>query len=185
MSVDIFERMRKGESIAMSDPSYSAVREAVSQSLPIIQKINQASDFDEIRELLNQLCLRPIPKSTTIFPPFYTNVGHNLEFGERVFVNHDCSFLDLGGISIGNDVMIGPKVCISSENHPSAPENRNTMVPAKVSIGNNVWIGAQASILPGVSIGDNSVIAAGAVVHKNVAPNTLVGGVPAKTLKHL
>ena len=102
-----------------------------------------------------------------------------------MFINHDCSFLDLGGITIDDDVMIGPKVSISSEDHPVEPSKRKILSVKKVHIKRNAWIGAGATILPGVTIGENSVVAAGAVVTKNVPDNVVVGGVPAKILKTL
>jgi acetyltransferase-like isoleucine patch superfamily enzyme len=91
--------------------------------------------------------------------------------------------LDLGGIVIEDNVLIAPKVNLLSEGHPLAPENRQSLVPGAIHIKKNAWIGANAAILPGVTIGENAVVAAGAVVNKDVPDNTIVGGIPAKIIK--
>ena len=103
--------------------------------------------------------------------------------GKRVFINHACSFLDMGGIILEDDVLIGPKVNLITENHPLDPLERRGMLCKPILIKRNAWIGAGATILPGVTVGENSVVAAGAVVSKDVPSNTVVGGIPAKTIK--
>ncbi|WP_203295759.1 DapH/DapD/GlmU-related protein [Luteirhabdus pelagi] len=182
---NIFERMLSGEAVPMDDPEYGQIREAVNKTLEISVKMNAATHVDEVRKYLSQILGAEIDESTTIFPPFHTNIGRNISLGKNVFINHGCSFLDLGGITIEDGVMIAPRVNISSENHPVEIEKRNTLVPKAVTIKKNAWIGANATILPGVTIGENAVVAAGAVVTKDVEPNSLVGGVPAKLLKKL
>jgi acetyltransferase-like isoleucine patch superfamily enzyme len=109
--------------------------------------------------------------------------GKNLTIGKRVFINSGCKFQDQGGISIGDDVLIGHNVVIATLNHSFAPEHRGDLEPRPVKIGNKVWIGANATILPGIKIGDGAIIAAGAVVTKDVAPRNMVGGVPARFIK--
>lgn len=180
---DIFERMMSGEPVPMDDPEYSKIREAVNRTFSLLSTLNTATHVDEVREILSKIIGNEIDPTTTIFPPFHTNIGRNIHLGKRVFINHACSFLDLGGIIIENDVMIGPRVNITSENHPVEVKSRKTLVPGKVLIKENAWIGAGATILPGVTVGENSVVAAGAVVNKDVPPNTVVGGVPAKILR--
>lgn len=180
---DIFERMRSGEAVPMNDPDYGKIREAVNRTFNLLAKLNTSTNVDEVRAILSEIIGTPVDESTTIFPPFYTNVGRHIALGKNVFINHACSFLDLGGIIIEDDVMIGPSVNISSEDHPVEVASRKTLVPAVVIIKKNAWIGAGATILPGVTVGENSVVAAGAVVRKDVPPNTVVGGVPAKVLK--
>ena len=139
--------------------------------------------MEDVRAILSEIIGTPVDKRTTIFPPFYANVGSHITLGKNVFINHACSFLDLGGIIIAEDVMIGPRVNITSEDHSVEAAGRKTLVPAVVVIRKNAWIGAGATILPGVSIGENSGVAAGAVVRKDVPANTVVGGVPAGVLK--
>ena len=184
-SKDIFERLLSNEDIPMDDPDYGNVRKAVNETLKLSVKMNQSTDIDEVRKYLSQIIGKSIDQSTTVFPPFYTNVGRHITLGKNVFINHACSFLDLGGIIIDDDVMIGPRVNISSENHPVEVSKRKTMIPKTVRIKRNAWIGAGASILPGVTVGENSVVAAGAIVNKNVPDNAVVAGVPAKQIKEL
>jgi acetyltransferase-like isoleucine patch superfamily enzyme len=100
-----------------------------------------------------------------------------------VFINHACSFLDLGGITIEDHVLIGPKVNLITENHPVNPADRKSLVLGSIHIKKNAWIGAGATILPGVTIGENSIVAAGSVVNKDVPDNTIVGGIPAKLIR--
>jgi acetyltransferase-like isoleucine patch superfamily enzyme len=182
---NIFVRLRTGEAVSMNDPQYPMIRDAVNRTIALSVKLNTATDLDQARKYLSDIIGQKIDESTTIFPPFYTNFGRHISLGKNVFINHACSFLDLGGIIIEDGVMIAPKVNITSEGHPVEASTRKTLVPKKVVIKQNAWIGAGASILPGVTIGENAVVAAGALVTKDVPANTLVGGVPAKVLKQL
>ncbi len=182
---DIFDRLRGGEAIPMDDPDYGQIREAVNRTFGLLAQLNAATNVDEVRNLLSEIIGVKIDSSTTVFPPFHTNLGRHISLGKNVFINHACSFLDLGGITIEDEVMVGPRVNITSEDHPVDVSSRKTLVPSEVIIRKNAWIGAGAIILPGVTVGENSVVAAGAVVRKDVPPNTVVGGVPAKILKEI
>ncbi|HEY4201889.1 MAG TPA: sugar O-acetyltransferase [Devosiaceae bacterium] len=143
-------------------------------------------DLDGLSAAFSELIGKPVGERFMVIPPFSTDCGLNITVGSNVFINQGCHFMDMGGITIGDDVMIGPKVNLVSAGHPVAPsERRNGIVAKPIVIGNNVWIGAAATILPGVTVGDNSVIAAGAVVSRSIAADTLVAGVPARVLKHL
>ncbi|KGE87596.1 MAG: DapH/DapD/GlmU-related protein [Phaeodactylibacter xiamenensis] len=181
----ILDGLRSGEAIPMADPMYSEVRDAVNRTFQLLARLNSARHTDEVRALLSEVIGVPVDESTIVFPPFHTNYGRNIELGKRVFINHACSFLDLGGICIEDDVMIGPRVNLTSENHPVEVATRKTLVPGLVRIQRNAWIGAGATILPGVTVGENAVVAAGAVVHQDVPANTVFGGVPAKLIKKL
>lgn len=182
---DIFARMRAGEAVPMNDPEYGRIREAVNRTFALLAQLNTSTHVDEVRAILSEIIGTPVDVSTTIFPPFHTNVGRHITLGKNVFVNHACSFLDLGGIVIEDNVMIGPRVNITSEDHPVDVATRKTLVPSVVIIKQNAWIGAGATILPGVTVGENSVVAAGAVVRKDVPPNTVVGGIPARVIKEI
>ena len=138
---------------------------------------------DEVRELLSELFGYEVPLSLRVFPPFYTDYGKNINIGEEVFINACCHFQDHGGVTIGDGCQIGHNVVFATLNHELEPEKRKTTRPAPIVLGKNVWIGSNATILQGVTIGDNAVVAAGTVVTKDVPPNTVVGGVPAKFLK--
>ena len=181
---DIFQRMRTGIPIRKDDPEYGRFGELVSRTIRLCTKMNaEATDTDEVRKRLGEIIGTEIDNSTTIFPPFYTNFGRSIQIGKNVFINHACSFLDIGGITIEDDVQIGPRVNLTSENHPINPEDRKTLLLSPVVIKRNAWIGAGATILPGVTVGENAVVAAGAVVSRDVPMNTVVAGIPAKIVK--
>lgn len=180
---DIFEKMLAGGIIQIDDPQMSAVWEVVARTIRLSAALNTSTDVDQIRERLSEITGSQIDKSTTIFVPFYTNFGLHTKIGKNVFINHACSFLDLGGITIEDDVQIGPKVNLITENHPLDPSTRKSLDLKSILIKRNAWIGAGANILPGVTIGENSVVAAGAVVNKDVPDNTVVGGIPAKIIR--
>lgn len=139
--------------------------------------------MEERRAILSELWGFEVPASVSLFPPFYTDCGKNTMVGERTFLNAGCSFQDQGGITIGNDCLLGHRCTIATINHDQHPDRRGDMTFAPVRIADKVWIGANVTILPGVSIGEGAIIAAGAVVTKDVAPRTIVGGVPARWMK--
>jgi len=181
---DIFERMHAGESIRKDDAEYGKFAEVISRTIRLCVEMNTtATDLDQVRKKLGEIIGTKIDETTTIFPPFYTNFGRSIRLGKNVFINHACSFLDIGGITIEDDVQIGPRVNLTSENHPLDPNDRKTLIPKSIIIKRNAWIGAAATILPGVTVGENSIVAAGAVVSRDVPPNTIVAGIPAKVVK--
>jgi acetyltransferase-like isoleucine patch superfamily enzyme len=182
---DIFDRMRAGESIPFDDPQYPRIFEAVSRTIKLSAELNSSTDIDQIRDRLGEIIGIPLDKSITVFTPFHTNFGRFIRMGRNVFINHSCSFLDLGGITIEDGVMIGPRVNLISESHPLDPAERNVLVLKPILIKRNAWIGAAVTLLPGVTIGENSVVAAGAVVSKDVPDNTVVAGIPARIIKSL
>ena len=138
---------------------------------------------EEIRNIFSELTGKQVDKTFGLFPPFYTDCGKNITVGKNVFINSGCKFQDQGGITIGDDTLIGHNVVLATLNHGIAPEERHDLFPASIHIGKNVWIGANAVVLPGVAIGDHAVIAAGAVVTKDVPANAVVGGIPAKVIR--
>lgn len=140
---------------------------------------------EETVEIFRKLTGSKVDSSFMCFPPFFTDFGKNITIGKNVFFNTGCSFQDRGGIHIGDSLLLGMNVTIATLNHGMSLETRNTTYPSPVIIGDNVWIGSNATILPGVTIGDNSVVAAGAVVTKDVPEDTVVAGVPAKVAKKL
>ena len=182
---NILERLRSGEPIRLNDPAYHEINEAVGRTLNLSQQMNRATDLDTVRDVLGDIIGASVHESTTIFVPFYTNFGKFIRLGKNVFINHACSFLDMGGITIEDNVLIGPKVNLITENHPLDPSDRGALITKPITIKKNSWIGAGATILPGVTIGENSVVAAGAVVSKNVKANTVVAGIPAKFIKYI
>jgi acetyltransferase-like isoleucine patch superfamily enzyme len=181
--MDIFERLQAGESVSFNDPQYAEIFGIVSRTMRLLAELNASADSSEVRKILSKITGQTIDSSTMLFLPFQINLGKFTRIGKNVFINHDCTFLDMGGITIEDDVLIGPKVCITTESHPLDPKERRKLLAKPVVIKQNAWIGAGVTILPGVTIGENSVVAAGAVVTKDVPANTVVGGVPARVVK--
>ena len=180
---DIFDRFKAGEPIRLNDPEYFKVQEVVNRTIELSAQLNSSTATNQIRERLSEIIGAKLDESTTVFAPFHTNFGRFIQIGKNVFINHACSFLDMGGITIEDNVLIGPKVNLITENHPLDPTNRRALICNPIIIKQNAWIGAAATILPGVTVGENAVVAAGAVVSKDVPANTIVGGVPAKIIK--
>ncbi|MES2266701.1 MAG: DapH/DapD/GlmU-related protein [Bacteroidota bacterium] len=181
--MNVFEKMLAGGVVNIADPDLAEAWEVVNRTIELSAVLNVSTNVNQIRKRLSEIIASEIDTTTTIFVPFYTNFGRHIKIGKRVFINHACSFLDMGGITIEDDVQIGPKVNIITENHPIDPKQRKSLDLKSVLIRKNAWIGAGATILPGVTIGENAIIAAGAVVNKDVAANTIVGGIPAKLIK--
>lgn len=146
---------------------------------------NKYHTSEEVVEIMRKITGREVDDSFALFPPFYTDCGKNLKIGKNVFFNAGCKMQDQGGITIEDGALIGHNAVLATLNHSMNPEHRGNLIPAPIHIGKNVWIGANVTICPGVTIGEGAIIAAGAVVNKDVAANTVVGGVPAKLIKYL
>ncbi len=182
----VLQQLRTGEPFRQDDPLYAHFSALVARTIRLCVAMNaQATELDQVRSRLSDIIGTAIDPSTTIFPPFHTNFGRFIRLGKNVFINHACSFLDIGGITIEDDVQIGPHVNLTSENHPLDPADRKTLLLQPVIIRRNAWIGAGATILPGITIGENAIVAAGSVVSRDVPPNTVVAGVPARVVKTL
>ncbi|RDI97435.1 sugar O-acetyltransferase [Dyella solisilvae] len=143
-------------------------------------------DADEVRALFSQLIGQPVDASFMLIPPFYTAGGEEIRVGRNVFINQNCTFYDLGGLHIADDVIIGPNVNIITTGHPLDPSQRRSVTIGKrIVIERNVWIAAGATLIGGVTVGENSVVAAGAVVTRDVPPDSFVGGNPARVIRSL
>ena len=163
-----------------------AFRAEMQRAWAILGRLNVLApgDFDAVRELLSELTGQRLDPSVRVLPPFHTDTGRNLRFGRNVFVNHGCTAMDLGGIAIGDDVMLGPNVQLISSGHPLDPAIRRMQITtAPIHIRRGAWIAAGATVLQGVTVGDDAVVAAGAVVTKDVPARTLVAGVPARVIR--
>jgi len=176
----------------MTNPARSAEGRArfenVQRAVRLSARLNALGfdDLDALRSAFVELIGKPVGARFMLIPPFTTDCGLNIHVGDDVFINQHCHFMDMGGISIGNEVMIGPKVNLISGGHPlSVTERRRAVTVSPIAIGNNVWIGAAATVLQGVTVGDDAVIAAGAVVSRDVPARTMVAGVPARVVKQL
>lgn len=156
------------------------------QAQKITMEINtKYHEPDELAELMSDLIGKPVGEGFGLFPPFYTDFGKNITIGNNVFINAGCKFQDQGGIVIGDGALIGHNVVLATLNHDLAPEKRQQLHPAPIRIGCGVWIGANATVTSGVTIGDYAVVAAGAVVNRDVPAYTVVGGLPARVIKTL
>ena len=167
-------------------PEFQAMSERVLRATELTSRLNVLPFDDEAGKaaLFEQLLGRPLPERVTIYPPFFTDHGLRLELAERVFVNQNCTFLDYAGIRLAERVMVGPKVTFITVGHPvDTEERRGWLTGGPIDVAENVWIGAGATILPGVSIGRDAVIAAGAVVAEDVPAATLVAGPKAAVLR--
>lgn len=180
------EEMRKQTYIVSNSDVHVHMHEMANRAREITVQMN--SDYrtpEELRKLFSELIGQTVDEGFGIFPPFNADYGQNIKIGKNVFINSGCCFQDQGGIEIGDHVLIGQQVVIATIDHDLDPSKRGNMFPAPVKIGNRVWIGAHATILSGVTVGDNSVVSAGAVVTKDVPENVVVAGVPAKIIKRI
>ena len=182
---DIFTRLRNGETVRFDDPESSKLRDVCFATRKLLVQLNKSTDPEEMRALLSHITGTDVDESIAIFPPFHVNFGKHTKIGKNVFINFDCVFLDFGGITIEDGVFIAPKVSLLTEGHPLSPQDRHSLTAAPIHVKKNAWIGANATIMQGVTIGENAVVAAGAVVTRDVPESTVVGGIPAKILKTL
>ena len=182
--MNVFEKDLAGMPLDGRDPEVAPIIEVIKATQRLVSRLNSGEKSEEeVRELLSQITGREVDSTLWLIPPFYTDFGRNIHFGKNVFVNSACTFMDRGGIYIDDEVFIGPKVNLITINHDINPFNRNTTICKPIHIEKRVWIGVAATILPGVRIGENSIIGANAVVTKDVPSNTIVGGNPAKVIK--
>src|SRR5271154_5927550 len=169
-------------------PESAAMLANVKRAMAITAKLNRLTfnDAEEVRALFSELIGKKVDESFLLIPPFFTAGGDEIRVGRNVFVNQNCTFYDLGGLDIADDVMIGPNVSIITSGHPLEPSQRRAATIGKpIVIERGVWIAAGAIIIGGVTVGEHSVVAAGSVVTKDVPANTLVGGNPARVIRSI
>ena len=180
------EFIKNAEVIKAGSEAHLKMHELSTRAQKITMRLNYGfHEPEETVRLFSELTESKVDDSFRCFLPFYTECGINIKLGKNVFINSGCCFQDHAGIEIGDGTLIGHQVVIATINHAQDPVSRADMFPKPVKIGKNVWIGAHATILPGVTIGDNAIIAAGAVVAKDVENNAVAGGVPAKKIKDI
>ncbi|MBE6016276.1 MAG: sugar O-acetyltransferase [Lachnospiraceae bacterium] len=183
---ELLEHFNNGDTVGEDWEVIGLMRYYSREAQKITMEINtKYHEPEELAELFSQLIGKPVGEMFGLFPPFYTDFGKNITVGSNVFINADCKFQDQGGITIDDGALIGHGVVLATLNHDMDPEKRQQLHPAPIHIGKRVWIGANATVIAGVTIGDNSVVAAGAVVTKDVPPNVVVGGVPARIIKEI
>lgn len=179
---DVIDGFREGAEQSAERSAYANVlfQEAIRAGMELN---NQYHTPEELREIMGRLTGKKIDDTFRLFPPFYTDFGKNITIGRDVFINSGCHFQDQGGIVIGDGSLIGHNVVLATINHDIDPKNNRKNYYAPIRIGNHVWLGANVTVLAGVTVGDWAVVGAGAVVTKDVAPMTVVGGVPARVIK--
>ena len=186
MTVEDFKEYAKTGQALDTDEIYEFMDRMSDRARQVTFRLNAAYHTPEqVRGLLSELFGRPVPPSLRVFPPFYADFGQNITVGQDVFINACCHFQDHGGVTIGDGCQIGHNVVFATLNHGLAPQDRKTTYPAPIVLGRNVWVGSNATILQGVTIGDNAVIAAGAVVTRDVEADTVVGGAPARFIRSI
>ena len=174
--------------VQIPSPDWDATFRATQRAMRLTAELNRLSfdDVAKVREIFGELTGRKMDDTFILIPPFYSAYGLDIRVGRRVFINQCCTLYDMGGVYIADDVMIGPNVNIITTSHPLKPSQRRAYIEGKpIAIEKNVWIATGATILGGVTLGENSVVAAGAIVTKDVPPNSFVAGVPAKVIRSL
>jgi acetyltransferase-like isoleucine patch superfamily enzyme len=169
-------------------PESAAMLAKIKRAMALTAALNRLTfnDADQIRALFSEIIGKKVDESFLLIPPFYTAGGDEIRVGRNVFVNQNCTFYDLGGLDIADDVMIGPNVSLITTGHPLEPSRRRAATIGKrIAIERNVWIAAGAIVVGGVTVGENSVVAAGSVVTRDVAASTLVGGNPARVIRSI
>lgn len=183
---ELLTALDAGQTITGDSPLHKVMHRISQSALRITGELNSGyHEPDEVRELLGRLIGKHIDESVTVFPPFHSDFGANITLGRGIFINSGCKFQDQGGVRIGDNSLIGHNTLLATLNHDLAPERRADMHPAPITIGANVWIGSNSTILPGVRIGDDAVVAAASVVTKDVPPGAVVVGSPARVVRQV
>ena len=184
---ELLEHFNNGDTIGEDWEVIELMRYYSREAQKITMELNNNfHEPDELEQLFSDLIGQNIKDTQFgLFPPFYTDFGKNIHIGHNVFINAGCKFQDQGGIFIDDDVLIGHGVVLATLDHDINPYKRQQLHPAPIKIGKRVWIGSNATVTKGVTIGDNSIVAAGAVVNKDVPPNVIVGGVPARIISDI
>lgn len=174
--------------VQIHSAEWDAVVVATKRAMRLAAEINKLSfdDGAKVREIFGELTGRKVDDTFTLIPPFYSAYGLDIRIGHKVFINQCCTLYDMGGVDIADQVLIGPNVNIITTSHPLELSQRRAYVEARpIVIEKNVWIATGATIIGGVTVGENSVVAAGAVVTKDVPANSFVAGVPARVIRSL
>ena len=177
------DAMNSGEEVIAGSPLHLYMSQLSQDALKITMEMNHAYHTpEELVALMRKLTAQDDFPEFGLFPPFYTDCGKNIHFGKNVFINAGCTFQDQGGIYIGDHALIGHHATLATLNHNKDPEKRGNLFPAPIHISKKVWLGSHVTVLPGVTIGDGAIVAAGAVVTKDIPANTTVTRLPAKII---
>ncbi|WP_367293749.1 DapH/DapD/GlmU-related protein [Lactococcus lactis] len=184
--ITFLEHVQTGKTIEAGTELFTYMSKISAKAQRICAEINgKYHEQNELVALLSELTGQEIDQSVSVFPPFSSDFGKNLHINKNVFINAGVRIQDTGGVWIDEGALIGHNVVLATLNHDLEPSRRQNLIPAPIHIGKNVWIGSNATVLQGVTVGENSVVAAGAVVTKDVPANSIVGGIPAKLIKKI
>lgn len=171
--------------VKITDPIFEKIDAIQEKNNEELAKLNNCRTKEEIRQQLSKVINDTVDPSVTVMLPFYTDFGQHIKLGKDVFINRNAMFVDLGGITLDDHVLIGPRANLITVNHLIDPAERRGLHVEPIHLKENAWVGAAATILPGVTIGKNSIVAAGATVTKDVPDNVIVAGIPAKIVKEI
>ena len=182
---EIFRRDVNGEIVSPDDEGYELIGD-IFETIKIATGMNTGyHTSEEVHVYMGKILGKPLEESTTVLPPFYIDYGKPVTIGKRCFIQQCCTFFGRGGITVGNDVFIGPKVNLITINHDVDPDNRSATYGRPIKIEDKVWIGINSTILPGVTLGYGAIVGANSVVTKDVPPMTVVAGNPARIIKRI
>lgn len=179
---DCNESKPTGKDYVGSDDLYADVQ----RTMRLCAEMNTGWHTEaEVRDSLRQITGRDVPDTVRVFAPLNINYGPGVAFGRDCFLNFGCTLLALGGITIEDDVFIGPHCVLATEYHPEEPSQRHSLLTKPIVVKRNAWLGANVTVLAGVTIGENAIVAAGSVVTKDVPANTVVAGTPARVIREI
>ena len=172
--------------IEADDPLFGQIHAVQRDGERLLHRLNQQLLSPmEFRETLGELIGQPVDESVVVLPPFYTDFGQHISLGKDIFINRGVMLTDLGSIQIDDHVLIGPFAKLLTVNHPVSPSKRRGLSVKPIHLKRNAWIGAGATILPGVTIGENAIVAADATVTKDVPDLAIVAGTPARIIRYI
>ncbi|WP_280527855.1 sugar O-acetyltransferase [Actinomyces trachealis] len=178
------EAMAVGQPLTPGSEALEFMHARAVETRLLCQELNSGVyTAEQLRTLIEKIVGEPVDASLTVVTPLTVDCGINLHFGKGVFVNAGCSFQDQGGIWIGDRALIGHNTVFATLNHDESPDRRVTLHPKPIRVENDVWFGSNAVILPGVTIGEGAIVAAGAVVTKDVPAGHVVAGNPARVIR--
>lgn len=182
---DLLRRIIRQE-IEKGSPLFDEIHDQKAENERLVMELNTGYHSPkEVLEALEEITGEPIDPSVTVSLPFYTDFGKHISFGKEIFLNQNVTFVDLGGIYLEDHVLIGPGARLLTVNHLTDPGKRRGIMVDSIRIKENAWIGANVTVLPGVTVGKNAIVAADSTVTKDVPDNVIVAGTPARIIKEI